>query len=515
MIIKEKISNKYGLSLVELIITLSLIGIVIVSAISMSLLGLRSFNIGRNQSNIQYEVRRATNEITDTMRNATNIKTSAFANCDSLDIDKLIASQYDGEFSYEVEGNMLNIIVHADNGKESYNIDSHVLLNNFSESIVTIGSKIIYFELPEEDYFSTLAIEEGNDDATLKDLLPSEGTLSPNFVSSNYEYSVTLPSGSIGTRIISTASPTDVKAKTKNKAAIDINGNPAERTATSTVTAENGKAVKKYRVTFTVHSSENSDCSLVYLGSSDGEWNKEFLPDVLDYIVELPFDTTIIPTLSFTKQNEMSTVKIIDTVDLKGNKKDRTTIVNVSAEDGITNCIYTIEFQLKEKEPEDIKVESINIQGDVFFYPENQIQFSAIVNPDNAKNNEIIWSIDNGGNLASINQDGLLKSKNNLAGDILVKATSMDGSKIDDTFTVTKFSTLTANYSDKIVNKKYTCTITPSGGDSTYKYAIITANKDYTLIDNTLTMTVKNKNDKVSFKIRVTDNHNKTIEIIK
>ena len=451
------------------------------------------------------------------MRNATNIKTSSFTGCSSIEIDKLINSSYEGELSYIGKGNILTVTVHTDNGKEYFDIESKVLLNNYTFPTKTTldTSGKIYYKLPEDDFFSTIATEEGSDEATLKKLISSQGSLSPIFVSSHYDYTVILPKGSTGPRIISTATPTDTKAKVNNKAATNINGNPTERTATATVTAENGKSVKKYRVTFNVKSSESSDCSLIGLATSTGEWNKEFLSEECDYVVELPHDTTVIPDISFIKSNEMSNVTIDDAVELNGNKKDRTSTITVTAEDNINSCDYTLEFQLQEEVPPGEKVKNIEIQGNKILHSGDTSQMTALVKPDIAENKDIYWSIENGGNLASINQDGLLTSKNDLEGTITIKATAQDGSATNDTYEISKLKPLNANYTDKFDGKTYTCVISASGGGGDYSYEVIRANKNYTLSGDTLTMTVKNKNDKVSFRIRVIEKHGKSVEISK
>jgi prepilin-type N-terminal cleavage/methylation domain-containing protein len=65
-------SNKKGVTLIELIVVLAILGIVLSAIFSVQLFGTKTFNIGTNQSDIQNDLRLTAQKITDEIRYAEN-----------------------------------------------------------------------------------------------------------------------------------------------------------------------------------------------------------------------------------------------------------------------------------------------------------------------------------------------------------------------------------------------------------------------------------------------------------
>jgi prepilin-type N-terminal cleavage/methylation domain-containing protein len=164
MRITRKIKNNNGLSLVELLVALSLVSMVILVVMSMSLFGLRSFDKGINQSDVQFEVRRASAKITEELRNAIAIETSTSTSSyltEYIDIESELG-YLDSTCTVTVSDNILTLYLRAE--KEdvtkdniSYELTTDILLNNYPINITcpSIDVTIINYNLPDEDNFTT------------------------------------------------------------------------------------------------------------------------------------------------------------------------------------------------------------------------------------------------------------------------------------------------------------------------------------------------------------------------
>lgn len=79
----------------------------------------------------------------------------------------------------------------------------------------------------------------------------------------------------------------------------------------------------------------------------DGTAVEGFSPATLTYYVTLPPGTTTVPVVTAETTDENASVNITDATDLSGDATARTTTVEVTAEDGETVKIYTIEFTVE------------------------------------------------------------------------------------------------------------------------------------------------------------------------
>lgn len=162
--ITKNIKNNKGLTLIELLVALSLVSMVILVVMSMSLLSLKSFDRGLNQTDVQYEVRRASAKITEELRNAIAIETSTSTSSslsEYIDIESEL-DYLDSTCTVTVSDNILTLFLRAEkeqvaSGTVSYELTTDILLNNNPVNITcpSIDVTVINYELPDEDDFAT------------------------------------------------------------------------------------------------------------------------------------------------------------------------------------------------------------------------------------------------------------------------------------------------------------------------------------------------------------------------
>jgi prepilin-type N-terminal cleavage/methylation domain-containing protein len=132
----KSVKNESGVTLVELIIVLAIIGIVVTMASSVQLFGLKTFNMGQDQYNSQYNIRRASEYITKELRYAQTMEILSAVPAAFETGKKYI--YVDGSSIKNYKGGLDIIIVH----------DS---ASSFTPSIIfnesPVNSKILNFEI--------------------------------------------------------------------------------------------------------------------------------------------------------------------------------------------------------------------------------------------------------------------------------------------------------------------------------------------------------------------------------
>lgn len=88
----------------------------------------------------------------------------------------------------------------------------------------------------------------------------------------------------------------------------------------------------------------NNDATLASLSTSYGILTPVFDPNTLTYQCLLPAGSTAIPTTTAVPNDPNAVASVTDAVDLAGSQTDRTTYILVTAEDGITTKLYSVEF---------------------------------------------------------------------------------------------------------------------------------------------------------------------------
>jgi hypothetical protein len=189
--------------------------------------------------------------------------------------------------------------------------------------------------------FSVLV--EISHDANLKTLVPNQGTLTPNFDPSVYEYTVTLP--------YSTSTPSTVTATADMAATMEIT-NPGSTAgeATIKVTAQDGTTIKNYKVTFS-KSSALKISALKTLAIDKGTLSPAFEPAVLRYTSTLPYGTATVTVSATVSETSFATVTIQQANVTSTVEANRSAVVKVTAEDGVTESVYSIAFSVETVDP--------------------------------------------------------------------------------------------------------------------------------------------------------------------
>ena len=118
------------------------------------------------------------------------------------------------------------------------------------------------------------------------------------------------------------------------------------------VTAEDGVAEKTYTITL---NAANTDATLSQIKINGGLLTG-FDSGTFDYEKELDAGTTVTPTVTATPTYDQAQVDIDPAADVTSDTEaDRTTTITVTAEDGVTELVYTILFNVASTGINDLK----------------------------------------------------------------------------------------------------------------------------------------------------------------
>lgn len=170
-----------------------------------------------------------------------------------------------------------------------------------------------------------------NSNSSLRNLMWNEQPVI-GFTPDWLNYDVTLPFGTTEVPVL-TAEAADPEAVITYSQAGGTSG-----LATVRVVSADRSRSRTYSVNFTV--AYNTDASLKDL-QVDGGTVTGFNPATLEYTVQLPYGTTIVPTVVGIPNDTQAVVDITPAGGLPG-----TTSIRVTAEDGVTTRTYTVSFTL-------------------------------------------------------------------------------------------------------------------------------------------------------------------------
>ncbi|MDL2312947.1 cadherin-like beta sandwich domain-containing protein, partial [Bacteroidales bacterium OttesenSCG-928-B11] len=186
--------------------------------------------------------------------------------------------------------------------------------------------------------YNVVVTREASTDATLSDLTVSEGTLTPAFVSTTLDYTVTVDNSITQLTIGSTA--THVNATVSGAGLKDnllVGANPFA----ITVTAEDGATTLVYNVVVTRQAPVlSTDATLSDLTVSEGTLTPAFVSTTLDYTVTVANSITQL-TIAATATHANATVS-------GAGLKDNLLVganpfaITVTAEDGATTLVYNV-----------------------------------------------------------------------------------------------------------------------------------------------------------------------------
>lgn len=178
----NKYNNK-GFTLVELLITLAIMGIVIQLIYSLFFVGNKSFNISKNKGFAQQDVRIASIFLIDELRTVEKISNIGLTgkyyslrlengkifrkvhNGDGSEPDLYISNNIDNinfKYTKEIKMEIINIFIEAKEGElkrdeQSKEIDFNILLENSPNYDKVIDQAIIYYS--KYDWYDTIKIQ--------------------------------------------------------------------------------------------------------------------------------------------------------------------------------------------------------------------------------------------------------------------------------------------------------------------------------------------------------------------
>ncbi len=194
----------------------------------------------------------------------------------------------------------------------------------------------------------TVTAENNNksSNANLSNISLSEGSLDPVFVSTTYAYSVMLPSNTASVPEVD-ATKADANASISINQAVNISGTQEERTATITVTAEDGTTQKTYQVVYSLIPEQGKDASLSSLTLDNGTLEPAFAAGIENYTATLPQGTTDVPVVSAETSDANAAKTINQATSLKGTETERTATVEVTSEDSTVTKTYSVVFSVE------------------------------------------------------------------------------------------------------------------------------------------------------------------------
>ena len=273
--------------------------------------------------------------------------------------------------SWSVDMNGGNLLAHNDNLDNPINGSSAVLAVTFRvKSGVAAGTKV-------SATITDIMTSDGNSDQSLNDASWSASVAPPPSGNANLSglscgsYALS-PSFSAGTTEYSVTVPYDVSRLPLDYSAADgganvsVSGNQLSvgvNTVVLTVTAANG-ATRRYTISVTRQpdptATLSSDADLADLTPSEGKLTPAFAPNITEYAVYVPYETTKLSLSATAKDSKALGVTQPDAALKQG---DNVLTVTCTAEDGTTRD-YTVHVvrmpgfagtlpQIGEPEPED------------------------------------------------------------------------------------------------------------------------------------------------------------------
>ena len=211
---------------------------------------------------------------------------------------------------------------------------------------VSITNSVTQDELRTSEIAVTSATVEiknnASNDADLKSLGISEGTLSPAFNSATTEYTVTVP---YTTDKFSLVPVTNHNKATLSEKHTNVALNVGENSIQVTVTAQDRVTKKTYTVKV-IRTAPSTDATLKSLGISSGALSPGFTSGTINYTVTVPYTTTKFSLLP-EKNHDKATISGTYT-NVALNVGENTITVTVTAQDTTVTKKYTVKVIREE-----------------------------------------------------------------------------------------------------------------------------------------------------------------------
>ena len=197
--------------------------------------------------------------------------------------------------------------------------------------------------IAETTYTVVFSVTPANTDNTLSDL-KVEGTTISGFVSTTTAYTYELPVGTTATPAV-TATTNHATATAVVTNATDVtSATAADRTTSIEVTAQDNSK-KTYTIEFNV-AVPGTDATLTEI-KVDGVAIATFNPLTLTYNISLAANTTVVPTVTATTNDPLANAQVTAATNLVGTLAERTTTIEVTAQDNVTKKTYNVIFYVK------------------------------------------------------------------------------------------------------------------------------------------------------------------------
>lgn len=150
--IRKVQSNHRGITVVELVITLAIAILIMGAIFSFFFYNNSLYNKGTQLSQVQFDVRMASQHVTKELRNVSKISTTdtslpALINLASLKTKYPFVSGITFQLSKSGTNAMVSYIIQGEdnNGENHYQIETDVLLNNITSNL-TGSNTVIYYQ---------------------------------------------------------------------------------------------------------------------------------------------------------------------------------------------------------------------------------------------------------------------------------------------------------------------------------------------------------------------------------
>lgn len=200
------------------------------------------------------------------------------------------------------------------------------VINIISPLVFGTASIEVTPESGEKNVYTVLFTTAKSSNNQLSDI-QLDGVTIDGFAPEVNEYNVVLPMGTTSLPAI-----TYTKGIESQNVQVIVEG--VNKATKLNVVAENG-ALNTYTINFSVEKSSDSSLSAILVG---GELIEGFASDVFNYNVELPFGTTNIPVVTYTKSNSAARVSANIPAGLG------VATIEVVSEDGTSTSTYTVNF---------------------------------------------------------------------------------------------------------------------------------------------------------------------------
>ncbi|MDO4190720.1 MAG: hypothetical protein Q4D14_03400, partial [Bacteroidales bacterium] len=169
-----------------------------------------------------------------------------------------------------------------------------------------------------------------SDIATLDDI-EVNGTSISNFDANTFTYSYVLPYGT-------TSAPIIGYTKGHVGEIVSVQGQGTSGVYTITVVSESGHVTNIYSISFSIEPSHNANLANIL---NNGSTLTGFDPLIYNYTITLPYGTTTLPIISYQPGDSVQVVTMTPATTVND-----TTIITVTAEDGVTTTTYYITYRV-------------------------------------------------------------------------------------------------------------------------------------------------------------------------